>query len=101
MELFATTLKHAAMVGIIPNLERKFNRRNIIVMLIFAFYFISATLYFIFDADTFLDYQICFFAWNTLLFVNIGFIIMVLKTKHIQELHVKVLDEFHIRKSIL
>lgn len=76
MYLFGVVLKYAAMVGIRPlrpGHKNPFNRRNISVLLIYSLFFISATAFLVFDANSFDEYAEAFYPWMTLSFIYVGF----------------------------
>lgn len=64
----------------------KFNGRNVGILIIFGLNFISATAFFWYDASTFKEYTMCFFAYITLLALNIGFLATIIRSPQIFQL---------------
>lgn len=89
MKVLVTIENCAKVLGIRrlePDQTNPFNRRNICVLLIYVLYFISTTAFLLFDANTFQEFTECFFAFITVLFISIGFLLNILKTTELFQL---------------
>lgn len=70
--------------------ESKFNKHNIGIMVIFAISFVSTTACLLYDNETTLDYEECFFMWVTLTIVNIGYFITILRAQRLFQMIIRV-----------
>lgn len=89
MELFLTIQTYAAIIGINRSYAKqkiKFNRRNVIILMLFGIFTILTTAYLYYDVHTAQEYAETFFAWITWLAISIGFFIMILKSVNLFEM---------------
>lgn len=61
-----------------PDGSGLFNRRNLMVLLIYVLYFLQSTAFLVHKARTIREYAMCFFVWFTLLDMIIGFLSSVI-----------------------
>lgn len=83
MKICQVVIEYGALIGVNqPRLGEKqhFNRRNLVISLIYCVYFISITAFLLFDAHTFRKYTEVFFTWMTVLMVYFGYSNFILKT---------------------
>lgn len=87
MKLFQTVLKNASVVGVNRNStnKNKFNRRNLTLVLMFGILIVSTIAYIYFDANTIKDYEQSFFALFSALTVFPGFLILIEKSRKIDQ----------------
>lgn len=81
MKLFENNRKGGKFIGIEEG--RTFTRRNVFVLLLYVLFFVTSTAFILFDANTFEDYSEAFFAWASVLFTGVGFLIYILQSKDI------------------
>lgn len=89
MKLYQELKAKLAMVGIYEIRRVKqsnFTYRNVVILLMFGVFFISATGFLLIDAKTFREIAEAFFPWMTLLFVGIGFFVGIGDTKKMFQL---------------
>lgn len=99
IKLMQTLLSHGRTLGIQrPEGNSLMNRRNIIVLLIYVFYFLMANAYLVFTAKTFREYSICFFVYLTLFCMIIGFGVMIFQVPLLFELLDSFEEEIEKRK---
>lgn len=86
IKLFQVIEEHWSIIGIQPISSPEktpFNWRNILVISIVGVYFVSTTLFLLFDATTFRECEEAFFPWITLLVIAVGLIQQVMKTREV------------------
>lgn len=81
MKVIQQTVKYASVVGLQPlesNEKNPFNRRNIIILLLFGLFSTISANNFFFLANTIQEYTESFFVWMTMSITYIGFLTAIL-----------------------